>query len=139
MSKRLHRSGKDKLVAGVCGGIAESIQVDPLLIRLAFIILIFTEVYAGLVLYGAAALIMPVQGPDQSEPVDAEAADPARESAGRNRNFLALALIGLGVVLLAYRLLLQLPFFTRFLSVLNFSLWPLALIFLGVLVLTKRN
>lgn len=36
--KRLYRSGKDKILGGVCGGIAEYLGVDPVLIRLLWII-----------------------------------------------------------------------------------------------------
>ena len=35
MKKRLYRSKKDKMLAGVCGGLAEYFDVDPSLVRLA--------------------------------------------------------------------------------------------------------
>lgn len=38
MKKRLHRSNENKVVAGVCGGIAEYFDMDPTLIRLAWIL-----------------------------------------------------------------------------------------------------
>lgn len=37
--KRLYRSKKDRLIAGVCGGIAEYFNVDPTLVRLAWVVL----------------------------------------------------------------------------------------------------
>jgi len=36
--KRLYRSGKDKILGGVCGGIGEYLGVDPVLIRLIWVI-----------------------------------------------------------------------------------------------------
>ena len=41
VSKRLYRSNKDRMIAGVCGGIAEYFDVDPTLIRVIAIILLF--------------------------------------------------------------------------------------------------
>ena len=42
MGKKLYRSRINKVIAGVCGGIAEYFQLDPTLIRIIFIVLIFT-------------------------------------------------------------------------------------------------
>src|SRR5665647_1552920 len=54
----LHRSVTDARVAGVCGGIAERYRIDPLLVRLAAIIVALSS-GVGLVLYGAAWLLLP--------------------------------------------------------------------------------
>ena len=39
--KRLYRSRKNKVIAGVCGGVAEYFSVDPTLIRLAAVLIFF--------------------------------------------------------------------------------------------------
>ncbi len=39
--KRFYRSSTDKIIGGVCGGIAEYFNIDPLLVRLAFALLFF--------------------------------------------------------------------------------------------------
>ena len=58
MKKRLYKSSTDKKVCGVCGGIANYFDVDPTVIRLAWII--FTLVGgSGLIAYIIAAIIMP--------------------------------------------------------------------------------
>jgi len=53
--KRLYRaSKKDSVIGGVCGGIAEYFEVDPTLIRLIWVLLIFafgTGILAYLVLW----------------------------------------------------------------------------------------
>ncbi|MBQ7421567.1 MAG: PspC domain-containing protein [Prevotella sp.] len=41
MKKRFYLSTTDKKIGGVCGGIAEYFQVDPLLVRVIFLILLF--------------------------------------------------------------------------------------------------
>jgi phage shock protein C len=56
--KRLYRSGKDKMLGGVCGGIAEYFDVDPTLVRLLWVIL--TLIYGvGLLAYIIAWIIIP--------------------------------------------------------------------------------
>ncbi|MFN2124363.1 MAG: PspC domain-containing protein [Candidatus Promineifilaceae bacterium] len=41
--ERLTRSSSDKIVAGVCGGLANYLEIDPVLVRLAFIVLILAS------------------------------------------------------------------------------------------------
>ncbi len=40
---RLTRSNNDKIIAGVAGGIASYLAIDPILVRLAFLILLFAS------------------------------------------------------------------------------------------------
>lgn len=62
MEKKLKRS-TNKILAGVCGGIAEYFEVDPTLIRVAYAALsIFTTGFPGLLLYLILMLIMPAAG-----------------------------------------------------------------------------
>ena len=56
--KKLYRSKKNKAIAGVCGGIAEYLNVDPLLIRLGWIILTLMSFGAGVIAYIIAWIIM---------------------------------------------------------------------------------
>ncbi len=37
--KRLYRSRKDRMICGVCGGIAKYFNIDPTLVRLAFVLI----------------------------------------------------------------------------------------------------
>lgn len=59
MEKRLYRS-KDKKIFGVCGGIAEYIDADPTIIRLATAIITCCSFGFGVLAYVIAALIIPV-------------------------------------------------------------------------------
>jgi len=56
--KRLCKSNTNKKICGVCGGIAEYLNADPTLIRLAFV-LIAAIAGSGVLAYILAALIMP--------------------------------------------------------------------------------
>lgn len=60
MKKRLYKVEKGKMVAGVCGGIAEYFDMDPTIVRLIFIILVCC-VGTGVLAYIVAAIIMPVK------------------------------------------------------------------------------
>lgn len=55
---RLRRSRTDRKVAGVAGGIARHLDIDPLLVRIAFVILTFFG-GGGIVLYGVAWILVP--------------------------------------------------------------------------------
>lgn len=55
--KKLYRSTKDKMLCGVCGGIAEYFNVDPTIVRLVFLIFAFSG--PGFLAYLIAALIIP--------------------------------------------------------------------------------
>jgi phage shock protein PspC (stress-responsive transcriptional regulator) len=55
---RLRRSTRDRKVAGVAGGLARHLDIDPLILRVAFVVLVFFG-GAGLILYGACWLLVP--------------------------------------------------------------------------------
>lgn len=57
--KRLYRSGKDKLVGGVCGGLAEYFKIDPVLIRLGFVIGLFVSFGSMILAYFILWLVVP--------------------------------------------------------------------------------
>ena len=56
-TKNLYRSKKDRVFAGVCGGIGEYLGVDPTVIRLLAVILGFTG--SGVLAYIVAAILIP--------------------------------------------------------------------------------
>lgn len=60
--KRLYLSTKDKKIAGLCGGLAEYFDLDPSLVRLAWILLtILTGIAPGVLAYIVAAVVVPKQ------------------------------------------------------------------------------
>lgn len=58
MSKRLYKSNENKMLDGVCGGIAEYFDIDPTLIRLIWVVLCAMG-GGGFLAYLIAALIIP--------------------------------------------------------------------------------
>ena len=56
--KKLHKSRNNRVLAGVCGGIAEFFGIDPTLVRLAWAVM-FCFAGSGLQLYIICALIIP--------------------------------------------------------------------------------
>jgi len=58
-NKKLYRSNKNRVIAGVCGGIAEYFNLDPTLVRLAVVLLSLASVGTGIVAYIIAAIVMP--------------------------------------------------------------------------------
>lgn len=60
MHKRLYKSNENRIIAGVCGGIAEYFDVDPTLIRLGWVVFCAMG-GSGLIVYLIAAILMPCQ------------------------------------------------------------------------------
>ena len=58
MKKRLYKSKKDVMIAGVCGGIAEYFDMDPTIVRLIWGLFICC-MGVGLVAYIVAAIVIP--------------------------------------------------------------------------------
>jgi phage shock protein C len=61
------RRGKDRILGGVCAGLAEGLRIDPLWVRLGFVLLAFLQ-GVGLLIYIALWLVMPeqVEGQDRT-------------------------------------------------------------------------
>jgi len=63
--KRLYKSKENKVLAGVIGGIAEYFNVDPVILRIVWILLVvFTAFAPGIIAYLIAIFIVP-QKPEQ--------------------------------------------------------------------------
>ncbi|MBQ3023007.1 MAG: PspC domain-containing protein [Clostridia bacterium] len=56
--KKLYKSKTDKKICGVCGGVAEYLDIDPTVVRLICAILIFS-LGTGILAYIVAAIVMP--------------------------------------------------------------------------------
>lgn len=58
--KRLYRSKKERIIAGVCGGIGIYFGIDPTLVRLLYIMTtVITGVLPGIIVYIIAVIIIP--------------------------------------------------------------------------------
>ncbi|MCA9971446.1 MAG: PspC domain-containing protein [Anaerolineales bacterium] len=133
---RLTRSETDKIIAGVCGGLAAYLEVDPVLVRLAFVVLLFAS-GIGLPIYVILWVIMPradtVDQPN-SEIIQkniAEMGSTVSERIGRSGT------VGTIFILLgAYFLFSQLGWLDWLGGGI---LWPLIIIGLGAYLLVRRS
>lgn len=87
--KRLYRSSEDRKIAGVCGGLGEHFDLDPVFFRLFFLALLCFG-GAGLVAYLAMWILVPVAGVPQ------EARAPRRLRRSRVERKIAGVCGGLG-------------------------------------------
>ncbi len=122
--RRLYRSRRDRMLAGVCGGIAEYLEIDPILVRLVFLALLFSGI--GVLIYLVAWILIPEEPLEQESPPPREADE---ESLHRMRRNTGILLIVVGGLLLIGELF---PAWDLF------RLWPLLLILLGIYLLQRR-
>ena len=91
-TERLYRSQKEKIIGGVCGGLADYFAVDPVIIRLIFVLLFFFH-GIGLIAYIIMLIIVPkeedvtfkaknFESREEPEIVDAEIIDDEDEKKG---------------------------------------------------------
>lgn len=122
MEKKLYRSRTNSMIAGICGGVGEYLNVDPTILRLVAVLLIFAD-GIGLLAYVIGWIIIPRRPMMEAEVVTTEKSKLSILLPG-------LALIFLGVVFLLNNLI---PWF-------RFSyLWPVILIVVGLALLLKTG
>ncbi len=154
MENRLYRSRSDRIIWGVCGGLAEYFGIDPTIVRIIAVLLAFAN-GAGILAYVILAIVVPLENSQVTEPKDvikenveemketatklaqeirstfaskentAEARAKARH---RRRNTFGLILIAIGILFLlaSFDLLWWLRWS---------YLWPLILIAIGLLII----
>lgn len=133
---RLTRSETDRMIAGVCGGIAAYLDIDPVLVRLAFVLLLFAS-GIGFPLYLILWIVMPSEAAPDVHDGDvlqknmSELSDSVYSSVNRlgRPGTIGVVLILLGV----YFLLNQMGWVS------GAIFWPIVIIGLGLFVLVRRN
>jgi phage shock protein C len=132
MSSRLERSTTDRVIAGVCGGIAEHLQVDSTLVRVMFVIGTVLTGGLGFLAYIVLLILMPLPG--RPAPFTGQAAGTTPDDpvvVERRRETVGYFLILLGALFFAAN-------WGAFRIVRLDFMWPLVLIGLGVLLLAQR-
>lgn len=130
---RLVRSKKNRMIAGVAGGLAEYFEIDVTLVRLLWVLALLAG-GAGVLVYVIAVIIVPEEKEVPEHPgAEQEETDATKEKGPHNermRRNAGLLLIGLGIIFLAHELL---PW-----AFMRFS-WPLLLIALGIYILLRHG
>ncbi|KKP88742.1 MAG: Phage shock protein C, PspC [Berkelbacteria bacterium GW2011_GWA2_35_9] len=103
MENKLFRSKSDKIIAGVCGGVAEYFKIDPIAVRVAFVILAFVNGY-GFVLYLILAILLPENGTIKKDNTQEIKNKLPIKKFGDFRDILAVVLILIGVISLAQQI-----------------------------------
>lgn len=73
--KKLYRSVEDRMIAGVCAGIADYFDVDPTLVRLIFVLGFFASVSGLFWAYVIMMIVVPEYVPASKDVVSADAED----------------------------------------------------------------
>ncbi|MCX6154940.1 MAG: PspC domain-containing protein [Candidatus Kapabacteria bacterium] len=137
MERRLYRNIYNKIIAGVCSGLADYFNIDPVLIRVIFVI--SAIISGGLAIFGYIVfwiivpvnLVEPVM--DKSQPADVSPSftninvNNKIQKKKNGRVIFGIMLIIMGVFFLLNRIF----------PALELHFWPILLIILGVLILLK--
>ena len=138
---RLYRSRDDRMLAGVAGGLAEYFDIDPVLVRVGWVLLTIATGGIGLIVYIVMAIVTPNGRRVAVESVTDDGAavdtsDVPDESGSHQRGarrqtaktILALGLIGFGAIVLLHNL-------GVFGSLRWDIVWPVAIVALGLTIL----
>ncbi len=157
MEKRLYRSKSDRMIWGVCGGLAKYFDVDPTLIRIIAVLSIFIS-GAGIIAYIILAIVIPSESSKATEPKDAikenveelkktaselgreiqstfTGKDESEETTGvryRRRNLLGIIIIIIGILVL-------LSSFNLFWWFRWSYFWPIIIIAIGLLIIVSAR
>jgi phage shock protein C len=118
----LRRSRTERVIGGVCGGLGRYLGLDPVLLRIAFVVLLFAG-GGGLVLYAISWILIPEER--EGEPLGTE----RPSSVDTTRLIIGGALVAIGTIAL---LNLSIPRLGRY-------FWPLAIIALGVAIVIQSS
>lgn len=123
MSKRLYRSEENKIVGGVCGGIGEYFEIDPVLVRIITVLLIMAP-GIGILAYIIGWIIIPKRPPEVA------AAQGEYQFTTWNKYLPGLILICIGAILLVRENWFWFDWD---------EFWPIVLILAGLALIFRRN
>jgi len=143
LKKKLYRSSGNRMIAGVCGGIGEYFDVDPVLVRVIFLLLTLMG-GSGVFFYVFCWIIIPMEGKaedrqDKARDFANELKERAEEFVGgvrkKQHNLLRKNILGILIIFLGFILL-----FNKITPFLSWDLFLLIIVILiGVYLIFKRN
>lgn len=123
MSKRLYRSTTNKIIGGVCGGLGEYFDIDPVLVRVITVLLVFGTGFVILA-YVIAWIIIP------KRPLDVEPIASNHQYPSWTRYLPGLILIVIGIILLIHEHWYWFDWG---------QFWPIILIIIGLAIILHRG
>jgi phage shock protein C len=143
--KRLYKSRKNCVIDGVCGGIGEYLEVDPVLVRIVAVFFLFVG-GSALVAYIVGMIIIPKAPVEAGVVEDAQQPERTNFIAQRSEDFGKAGGLIFGIILIAFGahfLMRNIPFFQYYyLQFWNAGwhyFWPSVLILIGLLVIFKGS
>lgn len=128
---KLTRSRSDQMIGGVCGGLAQYLNLDPVLVRLAFLVLLFASA-VGIPIYIVLWLIMPEENGDTAVSTETLKVEVGKEN-GR---------VSQPVTIGAILLLLGVYFLFQEIGWLTWLhggfIWPLIIIGFGIYLIKRK-
>ncbi len=155
-TQRLYRIPEEGIIAGVCAGLGDYFDIDVTLVRVVFVVMTFASAGFGILLYVLLAILTPTRGSaaanqaggskdvddikeslqEIGDDLQEAAADVKRSvSANKNRlrNYLGAGLVAFGLWLLASQ------FMPELIEIRWNYIWPVLLIALGLMILSRRK
>lgn len=110
MKKRLYRSKSDRVIAGVCGGVAKYFNIDATIVRVLFVVFAFQSIQIMFLVYVVALIVIPEGSKTEWEIEDED--DEADETSHKSepeskdtRQLLGAILIGAGILILMSKMI----------------------------------
>ena len=158
MERRLYRSRSDRMIWGVCGGLAKYFDIDPTIVRIIAVLSIFVS-GLGILSYIILAIVLPLENSKATEPKDTikENIEEMKETASELGREIRSTLAGeegeseevakirhrrrnaLGIALIVFGILFLLANFNLFWWFNWGNLWPLILVAIGVLIILSAR
>lgn len=135
--KKLYRSNEDKIIAGVCGGLGTYFNIDSVIFRVLFVLLLFAQ-GIGALIYILLWVIVPMENSDSilngaKVYEHKEFGDKFNKNIknGNGKYIFGLFLVVIGLIILIshfFSIVLRLDY-----------IWPIALIFIGLYFIFKHK
>lgn len=137
MDKRLYRSRRNAVIGGVCGGIGEYFDIDPVLVRIIWLFAVFSGV--GVLAYFVFWLLIPQGSYQVKEKVDNQYEDgyydEYNDHQSEERREKTKLVLGAGLIIIGGFSLMQ-----RFMPWFDFDLiWPVVLILGGFYLIYREK
>ncbi len=142
-TKKLYRSKTNSIIFGVCGGLGEYFEIDPLIVRILFVLLTFTG-GSGIIIYLILAILIPNSEGKANKNIGEvisgtrEKTQQLAEEIKKNRNWIVNIknIIGLIIIFIGLDILFEQIFDFNPFSIINWGIvWALIIILIGLRII----